>query len=44
MIACRASKGLGRGYVLALAEEAINLVINADSVDALTPTMNPCAR
>ena len=37
-IVCAASKGLGRACALALAEEGVNLVINARNPDALEQT------
>lgn len=37
-IVCGASKGLGRACALALAEEGVNLVINARNADALEAT------
>lgn len=37
-IVCGASKGLGRACALALAEEGVNLVINARNADALEET------
>lgn len=43
-IVCAASKGLGKGCAMALAEEGVNLVINARSERALTATAEEIAR
>ena len=43
-IVCAASQGLGKGCALALAQEGVDLVINARSVDALSATADEIRR
>jgi 3-oxoacyl-[acyl-carrier protein] reductase len=43
-IVCAASQGLGKGCALALAQEGVDLVINARSVDALDATADEIRR